>query len=196
MPAHDQSIKSIPNDVEFVTGKADTVELALDNDGQAINTMKGIVQIDAENARLSFRAVENLKLPQQFHYGGMWHGSNEAASGQDGESTDLVSYFSNSASEMTRTLGTYQGQIAEIETHLRTVEANTISQSQQLMFRRGRDGGARSSEDQIRELAAVLREFENGIITVAGKVGGVREDVQEILLKQQEPSARRGPIRY
>jgi len=42
----------------------------------------------------------------------------------------------------------------------------------------------------------VLREFENGIITVAGKVGGVREDVQEILLKQQEPSARRGPIRY
>jgi len=198
MPAHDQNIKSIPNDVEFVTGKADTVELALDNDGQAINSMKGIVQKDADNARLSFRAIENLKLPQQFHYSGMWHGSNGAVSSQDssGESMDLVSYFSNCAAEMTKTLDTYQGQIGEIEAHLRTVEANTISQSQQLMFRRGGDGGARSAEDQIRELAAVLREFEGGIINIAVKVGSVREDVQEILLKQQDFSARRGPVRY
>lgn len=206
MPAHDQNVTSIPNDVEFVKGKADTVELALDNDSQAINTMKGVVQKDAEHARLSFRAIENLKLPQQFHYTGMWHGHSStmtpprngagASEGGSDEPTDLVTYFSNCATEMTKTLDTYQQNISEIETHLRTVEASTIAQSQQLMFRRGRDGGSRSSEDQVRELAAVLREFEGGIINVAGKVGAVREDVQEILLKQQDTRARRGLGRH
>lgn len=207
MPAHDQNLSSIPNDVEYVKSKADTVELALDNDSQAINTMKGVVQKDAANARLSFKAIENLKLPQQFHYNGMWHGHSSTMTPSRGgpgssqgasadEPLDLVSYFSNCATDMTQLLDIYQKNITEIEAHLRTVEASTIAQSQQLMFRRGRDGGVRSSEDQVRELAAVLQEFERGILSVAGKVGSVREDVQEILLKQQDPTPRRGLGRY
>jgi len=206
MPAHDLNLTSIPNDVEYVKGKADTAELALDNDSQAINTMKGVVKKDADNAELSFKAVENLKLPQQFHYTGMWHGHSStivpqrsrggSSQGNSEEPADLVSYFSTCATEMTNTLKTYQQNISEIEAHLRTVEANTIAQGQQLMFKRGRDGGSRSSEDQIRELAAVLREFEGGIINVAGKVGTVREEVQEILLKQQDLGARKGVGRY
>lgn len=62
------------------------------------------------------------------------------------------------------------------------MEANTTQQVQRLQFSRGRDGGARSADDQVRELTAVFREFEKGILGVAGKVGGVRELVLEATL--------------
>ena len=63
LPRAEESIKTIPTDVTFLTGRADTVELALDNDAQAIKGLKELVHEDAEDAKLSFRAIENLKLP-------------------------------------------------------------------------------------------------------------------------------------
>ena len=193
MPVHEQNLSYIPNDVAFIQAKVDTVELALDNDSSITNQMKGVVQKDADNANISFRAIENLKLPQQFHYSGMWHGAASTVSpprdvsGVDSadDSMDLVSYFQNSASEMSKTLITFQQNIAEIEAHLQTVEASTIAQSQQPTFERGRHGAARSKDDQVRELATVLREFEGGILSVAGKVGVVREKVTILVMGRQ-----------
>ena len=70
MPAHGASLSTVAEDVEFVGNKLETAELGLDNDSRAIDAQKAVVRRDADNARLSFRAVENLKLPQQFHYSG------------------------------------------------------------------------------------------------------------------------------
>jgi nucleoporin p58/p45 len=41
-------------------------------------------------------------------------------------------------------------------------------------------GGA---DERVMELAAVLRDFEEGILKVAGVVGGVKEGVTELQLK-------------
>lgn len=203
MPAHDQNLSSVPADVEFIKNELENLELTLDNDSRDINALKGVVQKDAENARVSFRAIDNLKLPQQFHYAGMWQNASAVSRVPElpsldgtGQPANLVSFFSDSASEMSKTLEGYKQNITEIESHLRTLESSTVTQTQQTMFQRGKDGGARSYEDQMRELIAVLREFEAGILSVASRVGGVREQVHDLAVAGQSQSSRYLTGRY
>lgn len=123
-------------------------------------------------------------------------GDDGGEGGGAGGGTDLLSYFSAQAEGMAGTLEGYRRSVQDIEAHLKGVETNTVQQMQQLAFTRGRDGGQRSAEDQVRELAAVLREFENGIMAVAGKVGGAREGVTELIVNGARPLNGRGGRRF
>ncbi|MCJ1433361.1 hypothetical protein MMC27_002721 [Xylographa pallens] len=200
MPKVESAVAFIPNDVEFCARRLDTMQQALENDAGAIETGRELVEKDAAHARLSFKTIQNLRMPQQFQHANLWNQpqppQNIGSVLQDGNiepsgSADLVSYFSNQADEMARTLGTFQSHIAEVEIYLQGLEASTVQQMQRLQFTKNRDGGQRSADDQVRELAAVLREFEGGILGVAGKVGGVREKVQEAMLSEGTPRSRR-----
>jgi len=199
MPKIASALEHIPGDVEFCSRKLDAFQQCLENDASAIDASKTLVREDATDASLSFRAIQNLRMPQQFHHTGLW-GVGPASQGvglalqdqgEDGGSTDLVGYFTKQTEEMEKSLETFKKNIAEVETYLQGVEASTIQQLQRVQFTKGRDGGQRSADDQIRELAAVLREFENGILGVAGKVGGVREQVQETILGEEVNRNRR-----
>lgn len=187
MPAHEQNLSTVPSDVEYVRDQLETTQLALENDTTAIADVKSTVLKDAENARVGFRAVENLKLPQQFHYAGMWPSRTPPRAGVADDSlsdpglADLLSYFNQTTSSLSSTLEKYQSNLSEIENHLTNVERTMVSQGQQLAFRRGKDGVGRNREDQVRELEAVLREFETGIVSVAEKVGKVREGVADVI---------------
>ena len=202
MPKVESALAFIPDDVEFCARRLDTMQQALENDAAAIESGRELVGKDAADARLSFKTVQNLRMPQQFQHANLWNQpqppQNIGSVLQDGNmeesgSADLVSYFSRQADEMTRTLGTFKDHIAEVETYLRGLEVSTVHQMQRLQFTKNRDGGQRSADDQVRELAAVLREFEGGILGVAGKVGGVREKVQEAMLGEGTArSHRRG----
>ncbi len=188
----DDACASIPNDVEYCSMTLDTMHQALENDANTIEHAKALTKTDAANAKLSMKAVQGLKMPVQFHHSGLWNPSavsqalgpsfpNEDVDGS--ASTDLVSYFSKQAEYMSKTLADYKNRITEVETYLKGIEASSVQQMQQMMFIKNRDGGARSAEDQVRELAAVLREFESGILGVASKVGGAREKVLEVMLE-------------
>lgn len=185
-----EGFASIPSDVEYCTKTLENMQDALENDAEAIAQGKALVKTDVANARLSFKIIQNLKMPQQYHMSSLWRGpdlSQSAAptlSDDDhlGPSSNLVSYFSKEADNMSKTLDGYKRSIAEVETYLKGVEVNTVHQMQQMAFSQGQDGPPKSAEDQVRELAAVLREFENGILGVAGKVGGTREKLQEVQL--------------
>lgn len=180
----------IPNDVEYCTKTLETMQVALENDAEAIAHGKTLVKMDAANAKLSFRIIQNLKLPQQFHHSGMWNIPNVSQTAapslndvtDSGASNNLVSYFSKETDDMARKLEGYKRSVAEVEAYLKSIEVNTYHQMQQMASSKGRDGGRKSAEDEVRELAAVLREFESGILGVAGKVGSAREKVQELML--------------
>ena len=185
-----ESYSSMPGDVEYCTKTLETMQDALANDAEAIAHAKALVKTDVANAKLSFKVVQHLKTPPQYQPTSLWRGpdlSQAAApvlSDDDrlGPTNNLVSYFSQEADNMSKTLEGYKRSIAEVETYLKGVEINTVHQMQQMAFTQGQDGRPKSAEDQVRELAAVLREFENGILGVAGKVGGTREKVQEVML--------------
>lgn len=188
LPAHGEQVAAIPTDVSFVSRKSDGAQAALSGDIVAINQLREMIKTDADNARLSFRAVDNLKLPMQYHQAGLWstRGQSTAAgtsTNADSESnSDLISFFSKTADEMDEMMKKFESNLGEIEVHLRGVQGNMLEQLQRVsaQSKQGVQGGV---DERVLELAAVLRDFEEGILKVAGVVGGIKEGVTELQLK-------------
>ncbi|KAG0652448.1 Nuclear pore NUP49 [Hyphodiscus hymeniophilus] len=185
MPPHGQKIDNVPSDVEYCTRKMRALADLMDGDVEAVSGLKLLVEEDAEHAKLSFRAIDNLKLPPQYHNPG-W--PTKATSGDNrsqgnssaADSQDIVGYFSATADDLNSKLAKYQKNISEIETHLRGVEVSTAQQIQTFVSRK--QGGGAAQSDEIRELAESFQDFERGILNVAGKVGSAREKVQSLQL--------------
>jgi nucleoporin p58/p45 len=180
LPSSEKDIATIAPDVAYIETFLSTVETGLDNDSTNIAHLKDVVKKDAADATLSFRAIENQRLPAQFHYR---NSANLTASSakvptasalDDDDSTkpvDLMNYFDRRTDDLGRTLHVYQHQIREIEAHLRTMEAGTVEKAQQLT-------GSRSApRDQRRELVEALKAIEIAILDSAKKVGQVRDEV-------------------
>lgn len=181
----------MPPDIEYCAKALETMQQALENDAESIALAKNLVKSDFDDAKLSFQVIQNLSLPQQFHHSALRISSAAprsrvllfSDSGATEGPTNIVDYFDKQAEEMSKTLDTYNRNIIEVENYLEGVESNTLQQMQETMFMRTRDGGQKRAEDQVRELAVVLREFGNGILGVAAKVGDTREKIQEHMLK-------------
>ncbi|KUI54586.1 Nucleoporin NUP49 [Cytospora mali] len=186
MPAHGEQLSAIPGDVRFVSRKYAAVDSALGSDLHAIKQMRDLVKSDAEEASLSFSAVNNLMLPSDYHNKpNFFSPSNRDGSGSakdgDGEKSDLVSYFSKQVDDMNEQIKRFQKNVHEIETHLGGVEHNINDQASRLQH--GAGGlGTGSAEDKQMELYAVLRDFEESILQVAGVVGSAREGITELQL--------------
>ena len=183
LPGQGDKVASIEPDVNYVEQFLSTVELGLDNDSANIAQLKELVKKDADDASLSFRAITNHALPQQFHYRNAnltasttKSKTSAAAADSDDDPTkpvDLVSYFSKRSDELSTTLDVYQRQIREIEAHLRTMEAGTLEKAHQL-------AGSRSGvRDQRRELVDALKAMEGAILECAKKVGQTRDVVTQ-----------------
>lgn len=180
LPNSEAEIATIAPDVAYIETFLSTVEVGLDNDSANIAHLRELVKKDAADAALSFRAIENQRLPAQFHYRNTTNltasSSKQpaAATLDDDDPTrpvDLMGYFNRRTGELGLTLDVYQRQIREIEGHLRTMEAGTLEKAQQLT-------GSRSApRDQRRELVEALKAIESAILDSARKVGQVRDEV-------------------
>jgi nucleoporin p58/p45 len=179
LPAHGAKVASVAPDVAFIESFLSTVELGIDNDSNNIAQLREVCKRDNDDALLCFRAIENLKLPSQFHYANMstLPGKSRVPTAQDTGSddptrpVDLVAYFSKRADDLGLTLDSYQRQIREIEAHLRTMEEGTQVMAQELM------GSRDKLRDQRRELVEALKAIESAILNAAKKVGETREQV-------------------
>ena len=187
----DQKCLQMPPDVEYCTRALDTMQQALENDADSIEVAKDLVKVDVADAKLVFKTVQSLKMPPQFHQSGIWNTTGISQSGgssfpdedaEAGASRNIVEYFSKQADGMTKTLDAYKRNIGQVEAYLKGVESNTMKQIEQTMFNKGQDGGEKSAEEQVRQLAAVLRDFEHGITGVATRVGDIRDNMQETML--------------
>lgn len=180
LPGHMEMVATVTPDVTYIENFLSTIELSLDNDSANIAYLKGLVKKDAEDASLSFRAIENQGLPPQFRYGNTANLSTSTSKPAPSTSldeddptkpVDLLGYFNRRADDLGRTLDLYQRQIREIEAHLRTMEAGTVEKAQQLTGSRSRP------QDQRRELVEALKAIEMAILDSAKRVGKVRDEV-------------------
>lgn len=179
IPKHSTNLDSVTPDVELITGKLETVELALENDSRDINSAKELIKADLADAARCIRVIENLQLPSQFHYGPSVGAGNRRKAGDDDYDVDIVGYFTRQAESMQKTLGTFTANLGEIESHLRVIEASTIQRGQQLAAQKA---GGTGGNNTVAELADTLRGFENGILNAAGFVGACREGVNELIV--------------
>ncbi|KAK3318072.1 hypothetical protein B0H66DRAFT_556190 [Apodospora peruviana] len=197
LPSHGDQVYAIPADVSFVTRKSEGAHGALSGDVTVINQLRDLVKKDAEHAKLSFKAIDNLKLPTQYHQAGLWSttrghhhqhqaGGASAAAGSaetdEETNSDLITYFSKTADEMEDTMVKFSRNLGEIESHLSGVQGNMLEQLQRVAAQ-SKNGSQGGMDERVVELAAVLRDFEESILKVAGVVGGVKEGVTELQLK-------------
>lgn len=178
MPSHSEQLSFVPDNVEFLSRKLIGVESSLETDAETIAHLKSLAEQDYKNANISFKAINELALPQQYHQRHAWNTNSALTDASSTTSQDLVNFFSSTADALSSKLTTYQSRMSEIEMHLRSVEAATVQQAQLLNSSGGLDDRGR----EIRELALVLREFEQGILGVAGEVGICREEMQKLQL--------------
>lgn len=182
------AVEALPGDVELLETKLETVDGALSRDAAAVGASKEVINADAMDALKVFRAVENLKLPAQFHYSSIGGGFNSGSGGDEEGSTDLLPYFNNTSSKLAKDLDGYQRVVVEVESHLRTVEGSAVEGIQKVVRRRQMmDGNSASGNGQVdarkeglRELAGTMRGFEEAVLRVAGRVGEAREGVVEL----------------
>ncbi|KAF3767233.1 hypothetical protein M406DRAFT_106499 [Cryphonectria parasitica EP155] len=192
IPQHEKQLESIPDDVRFVSRKYAAVDSALGADLQTIKQMRDQVKGDAEEAKLSFLAANNLALPSQYHVSPSFFasssraqqeqqgsGSNANGDGSQTASEDLVGYFSRATDEMDEQIKKLQGTVKEIDAHLSGVEQNISDQASRLQASNGTLGGG-AQDDRVMELYHVLRDFEESIVQVATVVGAAREGVTEL----------------
>lgn len=197
MPQHEVQLENIPGDVRFVSRKYAAVDSALGTDLHAIKQMRDQARLDWAEATLSVNAANNLSLPEQYHVTPSYYGSStRAAQGQQQQSSsgngntdgsgstseDLVSYFSRATDEMDEQIKKLQRTVREIDTHLGGVEQNLQEHASRLQASNG-SLGAGSQDDRLMELYQVLGDFENGIFQVAAVVGGAREGLTELQMR-------------
>ncbi|KAJ4375752.1 hypothetical protein N0V85_009014 [Neurospora sp. IMI 360204] len=216
MPGHEQQLSSIPLDVSFVSRKSEGAAGALNSDVQAIASLKETVKKDAANARLSFKSIDQLRLPGGYWQAGLWSSAsrsgqqtetngaaktsatksgNASKTGQqeeeeaDAESNqDLIGYFSKTADEMDEMMKRFERNLGEIEVHLHGVQGNVLEQlqraaGQKQLVQETANGSEGQVDQRVVELAGVLRDFEESILKVAGVVGGVKEGITELQLR-------------
>ena len=215
LPSVERHLRTLPADVGYCAARLDATNRALEADAAAIDAARSLLGSDARGARRTFRAIQALRLPAPFQSASLWAAGNaeQAAGGarpaagakgpaptsrlaadeDDGSaSADLVGFFGDRADDMAGRLEGFTADVTTIETHLRSVEEQLAAQTQAARWSRGRDGRGASAEDQVRELAAVLREFEGGILKVAGRVGEAREKANEAMLANAGGLGMRG----
>ncbi|RJE26216.1 nucleoporin NUP49 NSP49 [Aspergillus sclerotialis] len=210
LPNIENEAALVPHDVDFVQGKLDTMQHALENDAADIEQLRNLVSRDAAEAQVAFRAIDTLQLPMQYQSaagGGWWNQSltdrqslrstrkntlalpddvesdSSTAATVNGVPVNLVDYFSQRSDEMGTVLDRYKGNLKEIEDHLHGVEVTLNRQINEFVSSRNRDGsGPGMPNTALNSLAAVLGDVETGIMGVANRLGGVTEQAQEVIL--------------
>ncbi|EKV15826.1 Nucleoporin NUP49/NSP49, putative [Penicillium digitatum] len=211
LPTIEKQGATIPNDVEFVQGKLETMQHALENDASDIDGLRSLVARDAAEAQVAFRAIDTLKLPLQYQStgGGWWSVQDQqipersmrssrkntlalpdgvegdASTDVNGIPVNLVDYFSHRSKEMKGVLTKYTGNLKEIEDHLHGVEATLNRQISDFVSSKSREGAAGTPRSTINELSGVLSDVEAGIMGVATRLSNVSEQVQDLSIGQQ-----------
>ncbi|KAF2753037.1 hypothetical protein EJ05DRAFT_480752 [Pseudovirgaria hyperparasitica] len=191
LPSMQEKIASVAPDVEYLSSRLNAVETALDNDANDIHNVKLSVKRDAEEARLSFMAIEQLKLPSQFHYpGNSGFGTSlprSSLADQDiSSAVDMASYFESKQAGLSEAITQHQAHLEEIESHLHTVEASTMQKARELTELRDRGasgmGQTPAKHDGLKDLGMTFQAFEAAILNLATKVGETREGLINVIL--------------
>ncbi|KAI0837881.1 hypothetical protein F5Y06DRAFT_66587 [Hypoxylon sp. FL0890] len=182
MPGHREMLESLPNDVNFVAKKYESAHSALALAAQSIEAARGLVAQDVEHARLSFRAIDNLKLPEQYHTAGIWSPRQQptGTANTEADGQDLVSFFSRAADEMEEQVKRYESNMSEIEMHMHGVSDSLVEQLQKVMA--NKNSTSSGPNEKAQELSAVLRELQQGILKVASDVASAREGMTQLQL--------------
>lgn len=204
MPRHGDTVSSLPGDAAYLEQRLEAVQGAIDSDVRSTERAKQLTTSVISDARITFGAIENLRLPSQFHYmpgqldsssmakqravGGALAAAGirlEDSDEQTGSTRDLLAYFRQKVEDLSARLEVYSRQVREVEEHISTVEVSAVEQIQRAMIRRQQasrmgitDG---SSGDANGEASAAVLEFKKERLReLAGALKGLEDAILRV----------------
>jgi nucleoporin p58/p45 len=189
MPQHERDLEQLGRDVKFVESKFRTVQDALNRDIQTVKALQDVTKKNIGDAQLSFKATDNLKLPNHYHQTGLFAGPAQSADSNSGDSSlahasaqDLITYFNRICDDVEKykkRLDEYRG---EIERDMPGVENGLYEQIRNFRDRNGGANGAGNGgvKDQLNQILSALRETGNAIVAQAGQIADTRERLSRL----------------
>lgn len=100
---------------------------------------------------------------------------------------NLVEYVSSRAENMAQSVDWYKQRLTDIELHVRDLEVSLTRQLNDAVARSrvGKNAAAMGydpAQSQVAELAGALEDIEGAILSVAGRVGETKDQVNEMTL--------------
>ncbi|KFA62736.1 hypothetical protein S40285_05043 [Stachybotrys chlorohalonatus IBT 40285] len=184
MPQHEKDIEQLGRDVKFVESKFRAVQVALNRDIQTVKVLQDMTKKNIADGQLSFKAMDNLRLPAHYQQPSLFAGSQSAnnaiagnASSTHANAQDLITYFNRICDDIEkykRRLDEYRG---EIERDMPGVENGLYEQLQSLS---DRSSGNVAIQDQLGQVLLVLRETGATIVAQAGRIADTRERLAKL----------------
>jgi nucleoporin p58/p45 len=179
MPQHEEDVTNQNYSVKLLLEKYEAVQNALNEDVQAVKHLQGLTSEVIEDAKLSFKAVDNLKLPAHYHTPGLWGrtptpgGSN---AGLDNDGQDMMAYFNTQLERLDQRHVKLKERLAEIEEHMPGVEAGLYERLRRISEKGHVSDGARDS------LVQALYDTHETILNQAKNVAQTREQLVNLQL--------------
>ena len=191
MPQHEADVNAVATDVALMERKYEAVRAVLDSDVQAIAHVQDLTKQDVDDAKISFRAVENLKLPAHYHTASLWGSRAPNAGGASGTSAgsavgqldatgqDIMAFYQRHVQSLDERYARIKERLAEVQQHMPGVEAGLYERVRSLS-----EAGV-FPDDQAQQLIGALTETYQAIIGQANRVAECRQqfvDLQSSLL--------------
>ncbi|KAL7269514.1 Nucleoporin nup49/NSP49 (Nuclear pore protein nup49/NSP49) [Rhizina undulata] len=192
-PTHRELVESVPNDFEVLSHKLATTKSFLSADQAALENARALHQQDSDAASLSIRTLDLFRMPhaqrsQYLQRTGTFSASTAGAGvlpmQRENEITSnkpMIDYFNKHADQMEHKLRVFLDSVQEVEMSLKSVEA----QAAQAIVdgvggEAGMVNGAAKSREDARRLNRALREFNDALRDISGRIVEVKDGLREL----------------
>jgi nucleoporin p58/p45 len=184
LPQHGKDVEQLTNDVTFLEGKLKGVQAALEEDVRNIQYLKDMTKQDIEDAQLSFKAVDNLKLPAHYHQPSLFGGnranagSANASQGGTDETGDILALYARRTLQLKEKHEKLLEKMRACEEHMPGVENGLYERMRRLQ--QGAIGVGMGS--QFEQIFEAIRETGSTIYRLANNIAENREKLEGLKL--------------
>lgn len=189
-PSHREALESIPLDSSVLSTRLATIKSFQLSDQAAYDQARANHTADDKAATLSIRTLDVFRLPHTQRSQYIQRGSEFNAPQRENDITGnkpMIAYFNMQADDMERKIGIIRRVVQQVEESLVSVEAQAIQGARGASID-GRDitavtGGLVGRQD-ARRLNSALREFNDALKTVSGRIVDAREGLEALHAKR------------
>ena len=183
-PAHRAALDSIPADASVLSHRLSTTKSFQASDQAAYEQVRANHDADTEAASLSIRTLDLFRLPHAQRSQYIQRTSTYSAPQRENDVTGnrpMIAYFNKQADDMERKMEMVRRTVRQVEESLISVESQAI-QGARGVHVDGRDlstvtGGVQGRQD-ARRLNSTLREFNDALRGVSGRIVDAREGLE------------------
>jgi nucleoporin p58/p45 len=189
-PAHREAVETIPTDVSVLSNRLASTKSFQHSDQMAYEQVRAAHQEDEEASKLSIRTLDLFAIPhaQRSQY---MRSSSFATPQRENDvvgNKPMIAYFNKQANEMEHKMEIVKRVVRQVEESLQSVESQAIQSAREVAAVGGQDraaltGGVTGRQDAKR-LNNVLREFNDALKGVSGRVADAREGLEALKQKR------------